>query len=289
MRPSRFLPGLLVPALACSLFGAAAPSPVPIVPTTPIVLFNGRDLTSFYTWLRDFKYSDPHCVFAVVENIDGAPAIRASGQHFGGLITRERYANYRLVLEFRWGLLTWEPRRTRARDAGILLHCQGPDGNSKDDFNSPWMRSVEFQIIEGGTGDMLLVGGHERPGSERILTRMTVPVRVVPVPGRPGSAVSYWDPRGTPTAQAGGRVNWFGKDPKWSGELGVRGAADVEKPVGEWNRLEAICAGDTVEFRVNGIQVNGGAGSSLSEGRILFQSEGAEIFYRGIELHPLAR
>jgi hypothetical protein len=35
--------------------------------------------------------------------------------------------------------------------------------------------------------------------------------------------------------------------------------------------------------------VNGGTGSSLREGKLLFQSEGAEIFFRRIELHPLSR
>ena len=43
-----------------------------------------------------------------------APAIRMSGKYFGGIVTQASYANYRLVVEYRWGLLTWEPRKDRA-------------------------------------------------------------------------------------------------------------------------------------------------------------------------------
>lgn len=147
-RLARILSGLVFLAFAATAF--AENSTPPIVPKSTIALFSGKDLTGFYTWLRNLKYEDPDKVFTVV-HIDGGPAIRASGQHFGGFVTKERYAKYRLTLEFRWGLITWEPRKDKARDAGILLHCQGPDGNAGVDFNSPWMRSVEYQIIEGGT------------------------------------------------------------------------------------------------------------------------------------------
>jgi hypothetical protein len=151
------------------------------------------------------------------------------------------------------------------------------------------MRSVEFQIIEGGTGDLLLVGGFDRPGAARVSPTMTIPVRQVAVPGKANNFSNHWDPHGTPKPFTGGRINWYGRDPKWSGELGCRGPQDVEKPVGQWNRLEAICDGGDVAFFVNGIQVNSGTNGSHRSGPLLFQSEGAEIFYRNIELHPLKR
>ena len=72
-----------------------------IVPREMIRLFSGRDLSSFYTWLVDSHREDPHRVFSVVDQVDGAPAIRISGQIFGGLTTKQRFANYRLVAEFR--------------------------------------------------------------------------------------------------------------------------------------------------------------------------------------------
>ncbi|MBI4626175.1 MAG: DUF1080 domain-containing protein [Verrucomicrobia bacterium] len=59
--------------------------------------------------------------------------------------------------------------------------------------------------------------------------------------------------------------------------------------MGEWNRLEAVCRGGDIALFVNGEQVNGGSDGSFTEGKILFQSEGAEIFFRRIELHPLGK
>jgi hypothetical protein len=249
------------------------PSGNVIVPTEPIVLFNGKDLSNFYAWMSTSGFADPTSVAMVVQKIDGAPAIRMSGQFFGGIITKERYANYRLVTEFRWGLLTWEPRKDIARDSGILLHCQGREGSYRDNFRAAWMRSVEFQIIERGTGDMLLVGGHDQANGPRIPVTMTCSTRQFPSPNKAGAVIERWDPT-APAKPRSSRV-YVGQD--------------HEKPVGEWNRLEAIADGDSVAFFVNGVQVNGGTGSSLREGKLLFQSEGAEIFFRRIELHPLAK
>ncbi len=243
-------------------------------------LFNGKDLTNFYTWLVDTKYQDPDKVFAVVDQVDGAPAIRVSGQHWGAFITKEEYSDYRLVVEFRWGLLTWGDRKQRTMDSGVLLHCQGPDGNTAADFNGPWMRSVEFQIIQGGVGDLILVGGYDATG-DQIVPKITVTA----AKDRDGEDV--FDPKGSPREFQGGRINWFGRDPDWSDTLGFRGKQDVEKPTGQWNRIEAICEGGNITNIVNGKIVNAGTNCSLRRGKIIFQSEGAEIYFRKIELTPL--
>ena len=63
----------------------------------------------------------------------------------------------------------------------------------------------------------------------------------------------------------------------------------VEKPAGAWNRMEVVCDGDTITNIVNGFVVNRGTGSSHTEGKIQFQSEGAEIFFRKIEVRPLRK
>jgi hypothetical protein len=62
---------------------------------------------------------------------------------------------------------------------------------------------------------------------------------------------------------------------------------DAEKPTGEWNTVEVICDGDKIQHIVNGVLVNEGTGASVTKGKILFQSEGAEVFYRKIELKTL--
>jgi hypothetical protein len=64
-------------------------------------------------------------------------------------------------------------------------------------------------------------------------------------------------------------------------------AGEVEKPLGEWNRLELWADGDRVKMQVNGKLVNEGAGASVTRGKILFQSEGAEVYIRKAELTPL--
>jgi len=265
--------------VACT---AIAAEKAPITPRERIVLFNGKDLTNFTTWETEHGRENPDRVFTVVDQIDGAPAIRMSGQYYGGIITTERYANYRLVLEFRWGIVTWGARKNRTRDAGILLHCQGEEGNYGKDFKAPWMRSVEYQFIEGGTGDIILVGGYERGGTESIMPSLKATVT-------PGTKI--WNPNGTLSEFGKGknRVDWRDKSSEWKDVLGFRGAKDVEKPAGEWNRVEAICDGGNVTFLLNGVKVNEGRDGSFTEGRILFQSEGAEVFYRGIELHPLQK
>ena len=61
---------------------------------------------------------------------------------------------------------------------------------------------------------------------------------------------------------------------------------DAEKPNGEWNTIEVICDGDKITNIVNGVVVNEGTEASVTKGKILLQSEGAEVFFRKVELTP---
>jgi hypothetical protein len=279
MRPLNLLCSL---ALTCGV--AFAAEPAAISPGETVSLFNGKDLSSFTTWETVHGKEDPDRVFTVVEQIDGAPAIRASGQHWGGLITKERYANYHLVFEYRWGLVTWGQRKDRARDAGVLLHCQGEEGNYQKDFKAPWMRSVEYQIIEGASGDLILVGGYDRATGEFIMPAVkgTFSMR---------GQLKVWDPKGEPGqfGKGNGRIHVGYKTADWKDVLGFRGPNDVEKPIGQWNRAEAIVDNGKFTYFLNGVKVNEFGESTFREGRLLFQSEGAEIYYRKIELRPVKK
>lgn len=62
---------------------------------------------------------------------------------------------------------------------------------------------------------------------------------------------------------------------------------DNEKPTGEWNRIEVIAKDGKCTHIVNGVVVNEGSDASLRSGRILIQSEGAETYYRKIEIKEL--
>ena len=139
-------------------------NPGVIRPSAAVTLFNGARSSPASTRGRRSPRPRSRSRFSVVEQVDGAPAIRISGQHWGGIATRERYADYRLVVEFRWGLLTWGARQRAARDSGVLVHGEGPLGNTARDMNGPWLRSIEAQVIEGGTGDIILVAGYNALG-----------------------------------------------------------------------------------------------------------------------------
>ena len=244
-----------------------------------IHLFNGKDLTNFYTWLVDYKYTDPNRVFTV-DTIDGVPAIRVSGRHYGAFVTKEEFSNYHLVAEYSWGSATWGGRKKATKDSGILLHCQGPDGNTGKDFNGPWMLSQECQIIEGGVGDFILVGGHTT-GGELIVPKLTCRTT------KDRDNETVYDPKGEPKEFQGGRINWWGRDPDWADVIGFRGKRDVETAGSGWTRVEVICKGDSITNIVNGHVVNHGTKSSLTKGKIIFQSEGAELYFRKIQVTPL--
>ncbi|MSQ95760.1 MAG: DUF1080 domain-containing protein [Gemmataceae bacterium] len=243
--------------------------------TKPIHLFNGKDLTNFYTYLQGIgKNKDEKGVFTVKDN-----AICVSGEIYGCFTTEKEYENYHLVVEFKWGTRTWGGRAKATMDSGILLHCVGEDGGSSYNKagkpSGPWMESIECQMIEGGTGDFILVGGKGRP-------KLTATAEQ-----RGGQW--YYNPKSEPKEFTGGRINWFARDPDWKDVKGFRGKHDVEKVAGEWNKLECICAGDKITNILNGVVVNVGTKASHTRGKILFQSEGAEVFFRRIDLLPLKK
>lgn len=62
---------------------------------------------------------------------------------------------------------------------------------------------------------------------------------------------------------------------------------DGEHPTGEWNRVEVIANKGKITYIVNGVVVNQATDPSLNRGKIIIQSEGAEIYYRKIEIAEL--
>ena len=211
----------------------------------PVHLLGGSDLSAFYSFLRDFGVDkDPDKVFTLTNGV-----LRISGQHYGYLATRAtNYANYKLVAEFKWGEQTWLPRLTNASDSGILVHCVGKDG--------VWPKSIEAQIIEGGTGDILVVSG------------------------------AYLTIDGVTKGPNIARFDRPGRNP-WQDVKGFRGPHEIEKPRGEWNQMEVLCDGDKVAITVNGHKTLEGTNAIPHAGKILVQSEGAEIFFRRLDVYRL--
>jgi hypothetical protein len=231
-------------------------------------LFNGRDLKGWYTFLQDRgRNNDPKKVFTVNDGM-----IRISGEEWGCITTTKEYENYHLVVEFRWGEITYDPRLNKARDSGILLHSVGEDGAS----SGIWMHSIECQVIEGGTGDFIVVGD----GTEKFSITS-------PVAHEKQNGSWLFQPDGKMATINTGRINWFGRDPGWKDIKGFRGEKDIEKPVGQWNKLECVADGNNITIFLNGTKVNFATNVQPSKGKIQIQSEGAEIFVRKVELKTL--
>ncbi len=240
----------------------------------PIELFNGRNMEGMYVWLQDSHYADPKKVFTVHDGM-----IHISGDGYGGLITNQAYRDYHLILEFKWGQKTWGKRETRTRDSGLLLHCWGPDGG----FGDHWMPSIEDQIIEGGVGDILVLTGADPVTGQVYPTSLTAEITT----DRDGERV--WKKGGEKYTLSRGRINWFGRDVDWVDKLGFRGKDDVESPLGQWTRMEVIAEGSHLIYKVNGVVVNEGFDVSPSAGKLLLQSELAEMFVRRFELWPIGQ
>jgi len=204
--------------------------------------------------------------------------LKVSGRGYGYVATKEDYRDYHLVLDFKWGQKTWGKRADRARDNGLLLHSYGPHGA----YGGTWMASIECQLIEGGTGDILVLSPKLEDGKE-LITSVTAEIAL------DRDKEKIWkkgEPRQVVTK---GRINWEKRDVDWADKLDFRGRDDVEKPVGEWNRLEVIAQGDTLRYLLNGVVVNEAFEAKPSEGRVLLQTEGAEMFVRRYELYPIGQ
>jgi len=235
---------------------------------TSIKLFNGRNFDGWYTFIKGKgKNNDPLNVFTVKKGM-----IRISGEEFGCITTNDEFGNYKLTVKFKWGDQTFSPRTDKARDSGILLHSVGEDGAS----SGTWMYSIECQIIEGGTGDFIVVGD----GSSNFSVSS-------PVAPEKQTNSYVFQPSGNKATINSGRINWFGRDPEWKDVKDFRGKNDIEKPVGKWNLIECIVKGNDIHIWLNGVLVNQASDVKPHKGKIQIQSEGAEIFFKRIIITPL--
>ena len=253
-------------------------------------LFNGRDLAGWDTFMtkpdatwdvpglrRDAtgkylepigKNRDPLHVFNV-RTEDGRPAIYITGQGFGVMTTAESFSNFHLRMQVKWGEKKWGSKLNSPRDCGLLYFVHSDAGFDHE----TWPRSIEFQIQEHDMGDLYALGA-----------QTTVNAR--PEPGPNGRTLYHYDPAAAP-------ILFVQKPP--IGNRCVR-LLDAEKPNGQWNTLDLICLnGDSIHV-VNGRVVmrlhhaerlDGPAPAPLTAGQISLQTEGAEVFYRDVEIRPI--
>src|SRR4051812_5392272 len=113
-------------------------------------LFNGRDLSGWYTFLQKHgKNSDPDRVITIE---DGAihlykDAAEGSSVVMGYIGTEKEYEDYHIRFQYRWGTKKFQPRYALKRDAGFYYHILGAD--------AVWPRSLQYQIQQTDVGDLL--------------------------------------------------------------------------------------------------------------------------------------
>ncbi|AWI08225.1 3-keto-disaccharide hydrolase [Ereboglobus luteus] len=178
--------------------------------------------------------------------------ITDTGKPAGYLRTAQRYSNYRLTVEWRWLEAPVDAKgKIKRRNSGVLLHMQDED--------AVWPKSIEAQLMEGNAGDFWIIGGVDT--NEHKAARETA------------VAAAGDDEKAKQKALKNRRL--------------AKKSPSSEKPAGEWNTYEIVCAGDTVTITVNGVEQNRVTGVTVSEGHICLQSEGAPMEFRNVILTPL--
>ncbi len=266
------IPSVLLVCLFAGPAAAKEGQQEPIAPTDRVIrLFNGKDLTGLYTWLKGSGRQDPQKVFTAEDGV-----IHVSGQGTGYLATDMAYKNYHLIVEYKWGKKT--DGSGYVRNAGVLLHGTGPDGGHP---GGAWMASIECQLAQGCEGDLIVIRGNREDGK-------LIPVTITCETETASDGRTRFKQGGRPVVYSGKQFWWSRHEPGFKERLDTRGKSDVASPVGEWTRVECICRGDRITIKINGVTVNECFDAKPSAGKILLQNEGNEIYYRKFELHPLA-
>ena len=236
------------------------------------LLADGDISRHWYTWLKgEGRDSDPKKVFTAEGSV-----LKVSGEGMGCVTTRKSYSDYRLSLEYRYVDNDRQLNKKEARDGGILFHSIGLDGA----FDGIWMSSFECNIIQGATGDLIVVGDKKgKPGVYRCKGLVEAESK--------GREWQRWSPDGTVISITDwGRIRRPDVSKTWK-NLKSEPLSPNEKAIGEWNKVEVVCRGDKAEFYFNGMKTGEYWDLNPSSGRIQLQSEGFGIEYRNIVLDPL--
>ena len=233
-------------------------------------LFNGRDLTGWYTFLQKHgKDKDPDKVVTVEDGAihlykhapDGAEVV------MGYIATDKDHGDYHFKVDYKWGVKKYRPRYELKRDAGLYYHIIVSD--------AVWPRALQYQVQQTDVGDLLALYGLQLD--------------------------SWLDPKTKNAEQTVYLPPESGGEPR---VLGGKGIGYQRRLIGPferdgWNTAEIIARGDTVAHILNGTTVNRGVrvrlvdpekpGESkpITRGRIALEIEAAEIYFRNVRIRPL--
>lgn len=250
---SKFL-GLVLAVLFGFSINAQAVAPIVSFPPPNdsgwIKLFRGNNNDDFYSHDAQTKRGlFPNATF---QNRDSVVAV--TGTPTGHFAFKQPLSYYHL---------RFKQRHVKDGNSGALLHI-------REDENGlgVYPRSVELQGNTDGTGELWTIGD------------VWVDVPVVNPSARP------------PVYKEGGTIMQHGN----SDDRQCRGSSNPMKAIGEWDVLEAFVYGaDSMRHVVNGVTVIAykkvrvspspdDYTKPLNSGVIGFQSEGAEVWYKDIEV-----
>ena len=234
---------------------------VPIDPELPLTAWHtlsDETWSQWYTWLpsqgRDVDGSGVFKIEDGVMHVLGGAAPEGD-QEFGYVATRDDFANYRLRVEQRWGTQRFAPRATVMRDSGLLYHLRGEDKiwPQIGRVPNPGKRHRRSVFAERRRCDL---AARPRP-YRRAVSRRREPAL---------------------TAQRHGHE---GQHARLAPGL-ERARADRERARVRAHR-ERLREPSRLGARVSRRQ----HWSALDHGRIALQAEGAEVFYRHVQIRPL--
>jgi hypothetical protein len=251
--------------------GQDARAKQPIAPRgKTIEPFNGKDFTGLYTFLKGRGVRrEPDEVYRVEDGM-----IHISGEGAGYVATENEYRDYHLSVQYKWGKRN--DGSGYVRNAGVLVHGTGPDGSA----GGAWMACLEVQLAQGCEGDLIVIRGKDDKGK-------VIPVDISSEVRIAEDGKTRWQPGGKKVRYSGKQFWWSRHEPFFKEKLDTRGKQDAASPVGEWTRVEVICAGSRVTVKINGVTVNEALDVWPGYGKILLQNEGNEIYYRNWRLSPL--
>ena len=247
-------------------------------------LWNGEDLTGWDTYFASpFSGADktqsgfiglnnPEQDIIKVVKLEDGNAIRISGVAWGGMFTKQDYGNFHLKLKMKWGKDMHKPREKGPRDSGLLYDGFGGPGSE-----GVWMSSQELQIQEGDIGDYWPTGDIK-----------------IDVPSKLHDSLYYQYDEQSPL-----RTYYYAQIVKEGvhdslAKRRVLKFPDRERPYGEWNDIDLICYGDSSVHVVNGTVVmrlynsrKMNDDSPVTAGKLILQSEGAEVYYKDIYIKPI--
>lgn len=263
---------VIVQCLAIALVaGDKSPPGSPIAPTQSTRLLSRNSLAGWTTFLKDSGREDPQKGFTVKDGV-----LHISGEGRGYVATEVPYKDYHLTAEYKWGARTDGGKYVR--NSGILLHGTGPDGGA----NGVWMTSIEVQLAQGCEGDLIVIRGKDDEGK-------TIPATITSETVLASDRKTRWEKGGAKTVYSGKQFWWSNHEAGFKELLDTRGKEDVASPLGEWTKVECICAGNRITVLINGKVVNECFDVFPSSGKILLQNEGFEIDFRNVEIRPIKK